>query len=220
MQTIVYDYPPESGQVERRSGKRRRSFRRAPVFVFAIALSILPTAHAGFIGDYAPVNFQLTNNDANGFASFTNGGLSLVLTGGNTGSGLSGTTDLTITATGTGLVVFDYFYSSLDYPGFDSAGYLLNDTFIQLASVNGICGMTLCPATVQFAVTTGGEFGWRVATADNTGEPGVLTITSFSAPTGAAGVPEPGTMPVLVSLGGAGLVAGEWRRRRNGRAAA
>src|SRR5579885_1035476 len=71
-------------------------------------------------------SFVLQNTTANGTVSIAADGLSFVLTGGNTGSGLSGETDFTGTSTAAGTISFDWSYSSLDQPGFDAAGYFLN----------------------------------------------------------------------------------------------
>ena len=72
--------------------------------------------------------FTLLSN-ADGTAVSFDGGVSLALTGGNNGTGFSGTTDLLATATGAGLIAFDYLYSSLDMPTFDWAGYVVNNQF-------------------------------------------------------------------------------------------
>jgi hypothetical protein len=201
---IMNNYPPQSGN--------RPGCWRLSVYVVVLALCMLSPARAGLIGDYAPSNFQLVNTGADGFSVFASGGMALVLTGGNTGSGLAGTTDLTTVAAGTGTVSFQYSYSSLDFPGADSAGYLLNGTYFQLASIDGICGTALCPGTAQFAVSAGARFGWRIETADNIGEPGILTVTQFNAPSATQNVPEPSSMPILLSLAVAAM-ADKFRRR-------
>lgn len=130
-----------------------------------------------------------------------------MITGGNTGTGLSGWTDLTIAALGSGILTFDYSYSSLDSPPYDWAGYLLGSSFVQLADSDGQSG------TIAVPVSSGQIFGWRVATFDNTFEPGVLTLSGFSAPAGGAPIPEPGSwMLVLAGVAGAAAVR-RWRNR-------
>ncbi len=164
-----------------------------------LSFVLMPQARADFVGDYALSNFTLTNTNADGTATTSDGGSSLTLTGGNNGSGNPGTTDFVTTADGTGLVTFDYSYSTLDFPGYDNAGYLLAGTFIQLADSDGQSGMT------SFNVTQGESFGFRVGTIDNQGEPGILTVSDFAAPT-----PEPGTMPLVFLVSAVMLAA---RRR-------
>lgn len=193
-----------------------------------------------FTGDYALTNFTLTNTDNGGFPSFTNGFCSLVndptdpagpcgrsttldghqsvqLTGGNGGSGMPGTTDLFINAVASGIVQFNWSYSSNDPSsagvspfgctppegrGFagscDDAGYLLGGTYFQLADdINQGSG------SVTFSVTAGETFGFRVETLDNLGGAGIMTISSFS-------TPEPSFLAVLFGLSAAIAVA---RRR-------
>jgi hypothetical protein len=151
---------------------------------------LAPQAKAGFIEQYPLGVFTLTNTlDTDGFA--TPSGSSIVLTGGNSGTGETGTTDLVTKATKAGLIQFDFSYSSLDTPTFDYAGYLLNGAFVQLADTNGESGLA------QFNVSLGDTFGFRVGT-DNQGEPGILTVSSAA--------PEPGTRLVLV-MGIAGILS-------------
>lgn len=162
----------------------------------AIAGSLCaPQAKAAFINDYALSKFTLTNTQANGTVVSPDGGLSIILTGGNNGSGLSGTTDLVIMALKGGTVRFDYAFTSLDYALFDFGGYLSAGVFSPLADTDGQSG------TATFTINAGDTFGFRLATEDNTGEPGVLTISNFSAPVSeAAAVPEPGSLPVLLAI--------------------
>src|SRR5689334_15429739 len=70
----------------------------------------------------------LQNVDAHGTVTIAPDGLSFVLTGGNTGSGISGETDFTGTSNSTGLLSFEWSYSSADHPGFDAAGYFLGNS--------------------------------------------------------------------------------------------
>lgn len=162
------------------------------LLVAALLAVFSAPAQAGLVGYYAAGNFSLTNTAADG--SFTTDGFSmLTITGGNTGSGLAGTTDLTILAASAGIVSFSYSYTTLDpFPDANYAGYLLGNTFTAWDVINNP------QAQVSFAVAAGQSFGFRVGTIDNTLEPGVLTITNFNAPL-ASSVPEPG------SLGVAGL---------------
>jgi hypothetical protein len=133
--------------------------------------------------------FVLTNSNADGAAVSPDGGISVILTGGNNGSGLSGTTDLVAVATAAALIHFQYSYSSLDDPMFDRAGYLIGDQFTPVADTDQQSG------TASFLVIDGDIFGFRVATDDNTQEPGVFTISDFSVDSTTA--PEPSSMPLM-----------------------
>jgi len=177
----------------------------------AVVIALTPTlAKADFIGPYALANFTLTNTNLNpadvlpadGSAEVTPGGGSLILSGSNTGSGLmpGATTYLTIASRGAGTVSFSWSWSSIDIPQFDSGGYILNSAFNKLADTDGASGST------TFPVSLGQVFGFGVQTIDNMGEPGILTISNFSAPVAASAVPEPGTFTFLLVASAAGIV--------------
>ncbi len=176
--------------------------------VFALG-SLAPQAKAAFIGNYSLTNSTLTNDNADGFVSTPDNGQTIILTGGQTGSGVPGLTDLLFTAAGTGAVQFQYSYSALDFPGFDYAGYLLGNAFTQLADFDGASGIA------NFTVSQGQRFGFRVGTTDNTGEPGLLTVSNFTAPAsdGGATVPEPATGPVLLFVAVTAIAARRMRRK-------
>ncbi|MGP8243519.1 MAG: PEP-CTERM sorting domain-containing protein [Bryobacteraceae bacterium] len=165
-------------------------------------------AKAGFVGYYALSNFTLANLPsavfANGFVTSTDPS-TIVLTGPNTGIGFPGTTELTIAADVTGLFQFSYVYSSLDTPGYDDAGYILGSTFYEFADTNGESGSVVVP------VSAGEIIGFEVASVDNLGEPGVLTVTDFSVGAPVT-VPEPGSSRLLL-FGAAAIIMVRNRRR-------
>ena len=164
-----------------------------------LGMALAKPAAASFVDGYAPVDFTLINVNADGTAAWGDGGVSLSLTGGNNGSDAPGTTDVTIAALGSGTVYFTYAYASPDTPTYDYAGYLLAGSFVPLADTDGNSG------AVTFQIDSGQTFGFRVGTADNTGEPGIFTVTNFSAP-----VPEPGTFPLMILAACAGIGV-RWR---------
>ena len=172
----------------------RFRLRFAFVCTLGILLCLASEARAGFIFDFAPQNaFTLVNTNADGSVNVQPN--SITLTGGNDLSLNPGTTDYLATASTSGTVNFDWSYSSLDLPTFDFAGYLLNSNFFPLADTDGQSG------TATFSVLAGQSFGLRVGTVDNSGEPGLLTVTS---PVSA--VPEPGAAPILSLLIAIGAV--------------
>jgi hypothetical protein len=210
----------------RGAGRRRALIPLCAVVGFCFALT--EKAKADFIGYYALNNFTLTNSaSTNGSAATPDAGQSIVLTGGNLGGGNAGSTDLTIFAAASGMVQFTFSYFSSDpssagtYPlgcglGFvgpcDDAGYLLNGSFVQLAD-----DIHQNSGHMQFSVTSGQSFGFRVETMDNTGGPGILTISAFTAPSvpsDAPAVPEPSTTTVLLGLTAA-IVAAQRRMARS-----
>ena len=191
---------------------RTRTGKGAAIWLFcamALGSALAPQARANFLGSYDFSDFTLSTT-SDGFAYTPDSGLTAVIVGGNDGSGVPGTTDLVTNAAAAGIVQFNYLYNSLDDPTFDAAGYLLNGVYSQFADTNGESG------TISFAVNSGDSFGFQVWTADNLGEPGILTVSNFSAPDGAAssGVPEPRTLP-MVLLAAAFVAAYRWTKRRN-----
>ncbi len=149
---------------------------------------------ASFTQYYSIDSFTLSNSSStgNGTAMTPDAGASLVLTGSNDGSGEPGTTDFTILAPISGNVSFDYAFATLDTAGYEFAGYLVNGTFTQLADTDGESG------AAQFSVASGDTFGFRVGTVDNTGGPGILTISDFEAPFDSSATPEPSSASFLV----------------------
>src|SRR5664280_1680618 len=182
-------------------------------FVIALSLVFAPVAHAGFVGAYAFDQWTLTNYSADGSVIPTADGIQI--TGGSGGSGDMGTTDFTILAAGTGLVSFSWAYFSLDLPTYDNAGYLLSGAYSVLADTSGEAG------NQSFSVVAGQQFGFRVATLDNMFEPGIMSISNFSAPQGTSSAPEPGTAPMtLLAVAAAGAILCRTRRKKLARNAA
>jgi hypothetical protein len=161
-------------------------------------MSLAPHAEASFVADYAESNWLLTNINADGFVNafvITGSGLSLTLTGGNNGSGAAGVTNFITDVTGTGMIQFHFDYSSLDLPTLDYAGYLWNNNFFPLADTDGESGNVAVP------VTFGDTFGFRLGTADNQFEPGMLTVPDLIAPSNSViANPEPNTGYVLLLI--------------------
>jgi len=151
-------------------------------------------------------NFELCNSGGlipNGYVSSPDP-TTLILTGTNDGSGLPGTTTLTIASEASGFFDFNWSFSTFDTPGSETAGYLLNGTFFKLADTDGeSCFNPVC--SPPLSVVAGETIGFEIMSLDNTGSAGILTITSFSAPASAV-APEPGTL-VLLLIGTVGVFA-------------
>ncbi len=213
---------------------------------FGLCAALPQHAKADFVGDYAFSNTLSTSNmygnwtlfntdqvctlsgcvpgqpsGTNGSASTPDNGASVVLTTNPSGSGAFGETDLTITAAMSGVVQFDWSYSSTDPSQYaatipnvgcglnnagpcDQAGYILNGVDYQIADDQNQ-GMGL----VTFAVTAGESFGFYVQTDDNNGGQGMLTLSQFSAPDPST-VPEPSSRIVLFGLIAAILIGRRW----------
>jgi hypothetical protein len=184
----------------------RTLLRRATAAASLLSVfSVLPSAYASsIISNFTLTNTIFTDGSVTTPSGVTPGDLtSFDLTGGNSGSGLPGTTTFSGTAPGTGIVEFLWSYTSCyppnqqsmacDSPGADWTGYLVNQTMTQLTDTD-TQGVT---AMAEFSVTAGSTFGWYVGTIDNQGEPGTITVSdiSFSA---TSGVPEPGTWSLFL----------------------
>ena len=186
---------------------------------FCLLGVISQPAKADFVGYYNVSNWTLTNTNNGGFPSFTDGtavanggGTSLTMTGGNSGSGFPGETDLYILAAAAGIVQFDWSYSSLDLPGYDSAGYFIDNTYTQLADTDGQSSSL----PVSFSVTAGQRFGFAVLT-DNMFEPGIFTIMNFRAPSDVSPVPEPNSVALVSALAAAAALLRRAVIRRSAR---
>src|ERR1019366_6099274 len=187
------------------SGVQKRGKRRAHyVFLIATLVTIGGACEPKLAGSsIIPGNFTLINDNADGSLGMAPDVQSFVLTGGNNGSGLPGTTEVSVTATSSSLLKFAWFYSSLDIPGLDSAGYSLGTSRIQLANSDGSSG------SLSVVVNAGETYGWWADTVDNTGEPGILTV-QLAGPV--AQVPEPDTVS-LVFAGLLMIMYGSYRGR-------
>lgn len=183
----------------------------AGLAIGTLSLTLAEPAHAlGFTGPYAPINFTLENNNADGFVDTSGAPASISITGGNQGGGGFGSTTFLTTAPGAGQVSFDWLYNTLDAdgPSFDPFGYILNGFFTQLTDNAGANSQS---GTASFNVLLGDIFGFEVQTTDNIAGRATATISNFSAP---EPIPTPALLPGLIGLGAAAL------RKRKGEALA
>ena len=178
-----------------------------------------------------------------GSAMTPDNGLSVILNGSDgsgSGAGLGGETDLTIEAAMSGTVQFEWYYSSIDLSQFatntnnlgcglfnggpcDDAGYILNGTDYSLADDQNYneyqllsSGGTAILYSYSFAVNAGDTFGFYVHTDDNTGGPGIFTISDFSAPDPSS-VPEPSSRLIVITLIAGAVISRRWMARRTER---
>ena len=162
-----------------------------------------------FTGDFEPSKWTLTNINADGSVDTTEASSgTIILTGGDNGSNLPGKTDWTIPINSASEISFDWSYFTLDTPGFDSAGFLLNGIYTPLAIQDG----DFSTSAVSINVITGDIFGFRAATSSNGDGPPVLRIYSVRDSSSAA-VPEPST--ILGAVMGLGFGAFFKRKLKN-----
>lgn len=182
-------------------------------------LTLPPAAFAGPI----TATFPVVNTNADGSVItpsvlFPGDSLSFDLTGGNNGSGLGGLTFFIWTAQASGIVQFQWSYTSCyppneqppseacDSPGFDWTGFRVDQTSTQLTDTD-TAGVAV---SASFSVSADLVFGWYVGTLDNQGEPGTLTVSDISFTPAGGGIPEPGTLSLCMI----GIVAVAAARRR------
>ena len=168
------------------------------------------TLQTGFAGDYAPANWIFNANGGDGSVNTTGVPSSITLRGNNDGVSSNIFTDYTTTATAGGPVKFDWAYSSTDSGNYDSFGYLLNGIYNQLAD-NASQGS----GTTTFNLAGGDTFGFSVFSLDGQFDPGIATISNFSAPIpSSAPASVPGPLPIL-GVGAAFAYSRRLRRRIN-----
>lgn len=118
-----------------------------------------------------------------------------------------------ITGTGTLSFRWDYETDDEDGPEFDLFGYLLNGVPTQLSVDEGD---DIQSGTASLNVSDGDEFGFFIDCTDCEGGPASVTISQFSAPSGAAPPPAAVSVPVnspfalillTLLLTGLGLIA-------------
>ena len=166
------------------------------------AVPVRAATLSGFEGPYAPNNWTLTNNNADGFVDTASAPNAITLTGGDNDSGFSGNTNFTITAPGSGNVSFNFDYSSfnVDGPFFDPFGIILNGDFTQITDDFGPDNQV---GSFSFDVDLGDTFGFSVQTVDNILGRASVTISEFEAP---APIPEPGIIISLLTFSGLGII--------------
>lgn len=171
-----------------------------------VAVALPEVAEANFSGPYDVANwtFQNTGGSTNGSVNTSGAPNSILLTGGDTGSGMAGTTDFTIVAVASGTVSFDWTFSSFDSLANDFGNFLLN-------GVPTLLSLSYLPDSGSFSINVnqGDIFGFQCLTTTNMFGAAMLGVSNFNGPTGS--VPENGSTLGLLALGVAGV---EILRRR------
>tara|TARA_R110000850_G_scaffold203228_1_gene329429 strand:- start:33576 stop:37487 length:3912 start_codon:yes stop_codon:yes gene_type:complete len=92
------------------------------------------------------------------------------------GSLAVGFTDLLVDVTEDVTISFDWSYTTLDGPGFDSFGYLINGVYTELTDPSGANNQT---GNETIALVAGQEFGFRSQSEDGLFGPATTTISNF-----------------------------------------
>lgn len=148
------------------------------------------TAQAGFAGAYAPSNWTLkSSGGGDGFvvtsAAPTQIRLASSKANGVRVGGASSSTTYLVTAKQSGIVSFNWSYSTTD-PLYESFGYMLNGAYKQLAGLKNYSS-----GLASFSVRQGDVFGFNAYSVDQSYEGSFTTISNFSAPTEDSPVPAP-----------------------------
>lgn len=144
-----------------------------------LSLLMVGSAQAAFVNAYDVANWTKTTNG--GAISTSGAPNSVVFTSSNDGSNLNKNQDLTIAATGSGIVSFTWNYVTSDSDGstYDPFGWLLNGIFTQL-TVDG--SKKNQSGTVSFNVLAGNVFGFRANSLDSIFGAATTTVSNFNAP--------------------------------------
>ena len=162
----------------------------------AVLLTLLAgPANAAFIGDYDLAKWIKAVN-GNGLITTNTAADSVTLVSANGGPGgpTARNQDFTVTAAASGLVKFDWAFSTADaLPSRDPFGWLLNGVFTQLTNNTGGRNQS---AVYSFNVQAGDIFGFRAASTTSRNGAATTVITNFSGPTA---VPLPATAWLMVA---------------------
>jgi hypothetical protein len=169
------------------------------------AMPVQAATVMGFQGLYDPSNFTLDNFNADGFVDTSNAPNSILLRGGDNGSGFPGETSYTTVAAAAGTVMFDFNYDSfnIDGPAFDPFGVILNGIFTQLTDNDGLDAQN---GMFSFNVAQGDIFGFAIQTVDNLFGSSEAVISNFKAPAPGVTTPEPASLFSMIAMGGLGLI--------------
>ena len=169
----------------------------------ALVAAPMPAAAVGFSGDYDPSNWTTTLSPlSDGSVDTTNAPNDITITGPDNQQ-VPSFINYTIIAPSSGTVSFGWQYSTIDDPGFDSFGYLINGVQTQLTDDQ----TTPHPSGSSFYVASGDIFGFYVASTDGEFGAGIATVYNFSGPgsqsnPGSTDVPAPAAvLGVLAAFG-------------------
>ncbi|KXK41697.1 MAG: PKD domain-containing protein, partial [Bacteroidetes bacterium OLB11] len=157
-----------------------------------------------FNGDYAPVNWTMTQNNSNGTVNTTNAPSSITIISSNNLSGTPGYVTYSIPISCNGNVTFNWNYTHLDPIGsiFDYPEYTINGGSPTVFPGFIIGGSNAQNGNATIPVNAGDVFAFRMYSIDNDITSGFCNISSFTAPAPAA----TGTVSVWdVAIGGNNL---------------
>ena len=131
-------------------------------------------ASAGFVGAYAPANWTQFAGDGS-VNVFTDSDLSI--TSGNAGA--ESFTDVAIVVPFTGLISFDWTYTTNDDPFFDLFGVSTATPGFLFTAISDTSGATTQSGTFSLFVTAGDLFAFTAWSIDGGGGSATARITNF-----------------------------------------
>jgi hypothetical protein len=198
-----------------------KKYLYAGLFIFIVSLSSVNHTEVfatGFSGPYAPGNWTAVTS---GNGAINTGGApgTISMTSSDNWSYSSGNQDFTISLPDSGLISFNWSYTTSDWnPSFDPFGYLLNGSFFQLTNNTGPNSQR---GSELVSVSISDIFGFRSRTTDNLYGSATTVISEFSGPYNSEDQPIPNPEPttlLLMGVGVVGLIGAEARRRRKKKA--
>jgi alpha-tubulin suppressor-like RCC1 family protein len=139
---------------------------------------------SGFQSSYAPVNWTLSQNNANGTVNTAGAPANIILKTGTNNSGILGTTNYTITVPCSGTITFNWTYSTADFAYNDYPEYQLNGATSVIFPAYNISGASMQNGAFTLTVNAGDVFALIALTEDNDLFPGTITISNFQGPSG------------------------------------
>jgi hypothetical protein len=137
----------------------------------------------GFLNDFATSNWNFINTTSNGNINTSSAPASITITGGDDGSGSSGTSEWTITVLNSGTISFNWSYSTLDWdPSYDYPQIGNNGAFTVPAGFDnsGTGAINQSGTSGNITVVAGTVFVLQMFTADNTLGAGTFTVSNFT----------------------------------------
>jgi hypothetical protein len=134
---------------------------------------------SSFSGPYAPANWSLSQVNSNGTISALGANMSMVSSNGLSGAGY---TQYSIVAPCTGIVSFDWSYSTIDGAFYDYPRYAINGGLPQLFDGYSLGGPTSQANVMNIFMNAGDVLSLQVYSSDNVGGSCTVQISNFFAP--------------------------------------
>ena len=138
-----------------------------------------------FEGQFAPLQWTVSNQNANGNVNTSNAPASITITGADGATG-SGTTDYSIVMPVSGTLSFNWNYSTNDGPQYDNPRFVYNGVEFEFTGFNTSAG-NMQSGSMTFSVAAGATVALRMFSVDNFGGPGTVVISNFAVATPAVG---------------------------------